>query len=218
MNDVAPPRFSRTRAALTVVAALAAAGALVGALWAFLAPPVHGVVALTRDGDRVRAHLGNESDHFFVAAFLLVGMLCVVGAIAAVAVWQWRAHRGPVMTAALATGGMLAAGVAAGVGALLVRLRYGTIDMAAAPVTPENRVYYVVEAPPVFFGPSPIQAVLTILFPAAVAALVYSLAAVSTARDDLGAWPPVEVPAFVPPPAAADVTAESAPPSGPSSP
>ncbi|MBL3753149.1 DUF2567 domain-containing protein, partial [Mycobacteroides abscessus] len=53
----------------------------------------------------------------------------------------------------------------------------------------------------------------TILFPAAVAALVYALTAVSTARDDLGAWPPVEVPAFVPP-----VTAESAPPSGPSSP
>ncbi|KUH94190.1 hypothetical protein AU190_13215 [Mycolicibacterium acapulense] len=218
MNDVAPPRFSRTRAALMVVVALAAAGALVGALWAFLAPPVHGVVALTRDGDRVRAHLGNESDHFFVAAFLLVGLLCVVGAVAAAAVWQWRAHRGPVMTAALAAGCMLAAVVAAGVGALLVRLRYGTIDMAAAPVTPENRVHYVVEAPPVFFGPSPIQAVLTILFPAAVAALVYSLAAVSTARDDLGAWPPVEVPAFVPPPTAADVTAESAPPSGPSSP
>ncbi|KUI34052.1 hypothetical protein AU197_05415 [Mycobacterium sp. IS-1590] len=215
--DSAAPRFSRTRAALTVGAALAATGAVVGAVWAWLAPPVRGVVALTRDGDRVRAHLGNESDHFFVAAFLLVGMLCVVAVVAAVAVWQWRAHRGPVMTAALATGCMLAAGVAAGVGALLVHLRYGTIDVAAAPLTPENRVHYVTEAPPVFFGPSPIQAALTILFPAAVAALVYSLAAVSTARDDLGAWPPVEVPAFVPPTAPA-VTAESAPPSGPSSP
>ncbi|KUH65674.1 hypothetical protein AU184_05990 [Mycolicibacterium novocastrense] len=218
MNDAEAPRFSRVRAALTVAVALTATGAAVGALWAWLAPPVHGVVALARDGERVRAHLGNESDHFFVAAFLLVGMLCVVGAVAAVAVWQWRAHRGPVMTAALATGCMLAAGVAAGVGALLVHLRYGTIDVAAAPVTPEHRVHYVTEAPPVFFGPSPLQAALTILFPAAVAALVYSLAAVSTARDDLGAWPPVEVPAFVPPPATADVTAESAPPSGPSSP
>nr|WP_090274866.1 DUF2567 domain-containing protein [Mycolicibacterium komanii]CRL67817.1 putative transmembrane protein [Mycolicibacterium komanii] len=217
MNDLAAPKISRTRAMLTVVVSLAVIGALVGALWAWLAPPIHGVVALARDGDRVRAHLGNEGDHFFVAAFLLVGMLCVVAVVAATAVWQWRMHRGPAMTAALVSGCMLAAGVAAGVGALLVHLRYGTIDVAAAPVTPEHRVHYVTEAPPVFFGHSPIQAVLTILFPAAVAALVYSLAAVSTARDDLGAWPPVEVPTFVPP-AASAVTAESAPPAGPSSP
>lgn len=217
MNDVAAPKNSRSRAAVTVMVALAAVGALVGALWAWLAPPIRGVVALARDGDRVRAHLGNDGDHFFVAAFLLVGMLCVVAVVAATAVWQWRAHRGPAMTAALVTGCMLAAGVAAGVGALLAHLRYGTIDVAAAPVTPEQRVHYVTEAPPVFFGHSPLQAVLTILFPAAVAALVYSLAAVSTARDDLGAWPPVEVPAFVPP-ATAPVTAESAPPSGRSSP
>lgn len=217
MNDIAAPRISRTRAALTVAVALTVTGALIGGLWSWLAPPIHGVVALARDGDRVRAHLGNEGDHFFVAAFLLVGMLCVVAVVAAAAVWQWRVHRGPVMTAALAIGSMLAASASAGVGALLVRLRYGTIDVAGAPVTPEHRVHYVVEAPPVFFGHSAMQAVLTLLFPAAVAALVYSLAAVSTARDDLGAWPPVEVPALVPP-ATAEVTAESAPPSGPSSP
>ncbi|MGZ8745487.1 MAG: DUF2567 domain-containing protein, partial [Mycobacterium sp.] len=48
------------------------------------------------------------------------------------------------------------------------------------------------EAPPVFFGHSPLLIALTILFPAAIAALVYSLIAVSIARDDLGAWPPVE--------------------------
>lgn len=213
MTDVAAPRISRTRAALTVTAGLAASGLVVGALWSWLAPPIHGVVALARDGDRVRGYLGNEGDHFFVAAFLLVGMLSVVAVVAAVLVWQWRAHRGPVMTAALTIGNMLAAGAAAGLGALLVRLRYGTIDVAAAPVTPEHRVHYVVEAPPVFFGHSPVQVALTILFPAAIAALVYSLTAASTARDDLGAWPPDEAPAAVPP-----VTAESVPPSGPSSP
>lgn len=212
-NKICAPGTSRTRAALTVTVALAGVGAVVGALWSWLAPPIHGVVALTRDGDRVRGYLGNEGDHFFVAAFMLVGMLCVVAVIAAVLLWQWRAHRGPVMVAALTTGCMLAAGVAAGLGALLVHLRYGTIDVAAAPVTPERRVHYVVEAPAVFFGQSPVQAALTILFPAAVAALVYSLAAVSTARDDLGAWPPVEAPPFAP-----AVTAESVPPSGPSSP
>ena len=209
MNDVAAPTVSRKRAAVTVVAALAAAGVAVGALWSWLAPPIHGVVALTRDGDRIRAYLGNEGDHFFVAAFLLVGMVCAVAVVAAVWVWQWRAHRGPVLTAALAAGCALGAGVAAGVGALIVRLRYGVVDVAAAPVSEQHRVHYVVEAPPVFFGLSPFQAALTILFPAAIAALVYSLTAVSTARDDLGAWPPVEEPVLGPP-----LTAESVPPAG----
>jgi hypothetical protein len=207
MNDVDAPRGSRRRAALTVVIALTVGGALVGVVWSFLAPPVNGVVALTKSDERIRAYLGNESDHFFVAAFLLVGMLCAVAVVAAVLVWQWRAHRGPTMMAAMAIGCMTAAGAAAGIGALLVRLRYGVIDVAAAPVTQDHRVHYVVEAPAVFFGQSPVQAALTILFPAAIAALVYSLIAVSTARDDLGAWPPVETQA---PP----VTAESAPPSG----
>lgn len=209
MNEVAPSRVSRNRAAVAVVAALILAGAAVGAVWAWLAPPIHGVVALTRDGDRIRAYLGNEGDHFFAAAFLLVGMLCAVAVIAAVWVWQWRAHRGPTMAAALAVGCAAGAGAAAGVGALLVRLRYGVIDVAAAPVSEQDRVHYVVEAPPVFFGHSLLQAALTILFPVAIAALVYSLSAVATARDDLGGWPPADEPALDPP-----VTAESVPPSG----
>jgi hypothetical protein len=194
MNDVAPPRISRGRAALTVVVALAAAGAAIGVLWAWLAPAIHGVVALTKDGDRVRAHLGNEADHFFVAAFMMVGMVCATALVAAVLVWKWRAHRGPTMVAALGLGAAAAASAAAGVGAALVHWRYGTIDIDAAPISPEHRVHYVIEAPPVFFGHSPLQAAVTILFPAAVAALVYALIAVATARDDLGAWPPVEEP------------------------
>lgn len=210
MKAPKPPRISRKRAATIVVASLTVAGAVVGAGWAWLAPPIHGVVALTRDGDRVRAYLGNEGDHFFVAAFLLVGALCAIAVVGAVAVWQWRAHRGPTMTAALAAGCAVAASAATGVGALLVHLRYGTIDVAAAPVSEQDRVHYVIEAPPVFFGHSPLQAALTILFPAALAALVYSASAVATARDDLGAWPPAGEPV-----AASAVTVESAPPSGP---
>ena len=81
--------------------------------------------------------------------------------------------------------------------------RYGTIDIGAAPISPEHRVHYVIEAPPVFFGHSPLQAAVTILFPAAIAALVYALIAVATARDDLGAWPPVEEP-VIPPPVTVD--------------
>lgn len=192
MSELAPPRVSRNRAAVTVVAGLALTGAVIGALWAWLAPSIHGVVALTKSGERVRAHLGNEADHFFVAAFLMIGMLCVMAVVAAVLVWQWRAHRGPLMVSALGLGSAVAAGVAAGVGAVLVHWRYGTIDINSAPISPEHRVHYVIEAPPVFFGHTPLLIALTILFPAAIAALVYALIAVSIPRDDLGAWPPVE--------------------------
>jgi len=192
MSEPALPRISRGRAALTVAVGVSLTGVVIGALWAWLAPAVHGVVALTKSGERVRAHLGNEADHFFIAAFLVVGLLCVMAVVASVLVWQWRAHRGPLMVAALATGSAVAAGVAAGVGAVLVHWRYGTIDVGAAPVSPGHRVHYVIEAPPVFFGHSPLLIALTILFPAAIAALVYALIAVSIPRDDLGAWPPVE--------------------------
>jgi hypothetical protein len=207
-NEVAPPRISRRRAVVITVAGVTVVGALVGALWAWLAPPIHGVVALTKRGARVKAFLGNEADHFFVAAVLMVGMLGALAIIAAVLLWQWRTHRGPGMVAALAVGAAAAAGAAAGVGAALVHWRYGTIDIAGAPVSPEDRVHYVIEAPAVFFGHSPLQIAATILLPAGTAALVYALMAVSTQRDDLGAWPPVEEPVIGPP-----VTAESALPS-----
>jgi hypothetical protein len=190
------PTIARSRAAMTVVGVLTVAGALLGVLWSLLAPPIHGVVALTRSGDRALAYLGAESDHFFTSAFMFAGLLVVLAVVSAVALWQWRAHRGPVLLTALVAGCAAAAGAAAGIGALLVHGRYGAVDVAAAPVTPENRVHYVVEAPPVFFGHTPLQIAATILFPAAIAALVYALLAVSTARDDLGAWPPVEPPVY----------------------
>jgi Protein of unknown function (DUF2567) len=208
MNEVVPPRISRRLAVAIAVSGLAVAGALVGALWAWLAPSIHGVVALTKSGERVKAYLGNEADHFFISAFLIVGMLSALCVIAAVLLWQWRAHRGPAMVAALAVGAAAAAGAAAGVGAALVRWQYGVVDIAAAPVSPEHRVHYIVEAPAVFFGHSPLQIAATVLFPVAAAALVYSTIAMATSRDDLGAWPPVEQPVIGP-----AVTAESALPS-----
>ncbi|WP_422747404.1 DUF2567 domain-containing protein [Mycobacterium sp. WMMD1722] len=214
MKEFAAPGISHRRAALAIVAALTVAGAAVGALWTLLAPPIHGVVALTRSGDRAKAYLGAEADHFFTAAFMLTGMLLVLAVVAAVAVWQWRAHRGPVLAAALAAGCTAAAGAAAGVGAALAHLRYGAIDVAAAPVSPENRVHYVVEAPAVFFGQTPLQIVTFILFPAAIAALIYGLCAVSTPRDDLGAWPPVETAGL----SGRTVTAGGVPPVVPSPP
>ena len=69
--------FAPTRRASRWWPGLAVAGALVGALWAWLAPPIHGVVALTQSGERVHDYLGNEADHFFVAAFLMLGLLTV---------------------------------------------------------------------------------------------------------------------------------------------
>lgn len=188
---------------------MAVAGALTGALWAWMAPPIHGVIALTKSGDRVHAALGDETDNFFIAAFLLVGMVVVLAVVTAVLVWQWRPHRGPVICAALAIGSAAAFGAAAGVGALIVRSRYDVIDIAGAPISPDDRVVYVTEAPPVFFAHSPLLIAASILFPAAMAALTYALIAVSTSRDDLGGWPPVEP--VLPPP----VTVDGARPSSP---
>jgi hypothetical protein len=210
MNEVAPPRISRRRAAVTVVIGLAVAGALIGALWAWISPPIHGVIALTKSGERVHAYLGNEADSFFIAAFLLVGLVVVLAVVCAVLVWQWRPHRGPVLVAALAIGSAAAAGAAAGVGALIVRWRYDVIDIAGAPISPEHRVHYVTEAPPVFFAHTPLLIAASILFPAAMAVLVYALIAVSTSRDDLGGGPPVDEP-VMPQPVTVDGVLPSAP-------
>ena len=134
------------------------------------------MVALTKSGERVKATWATRPTISSSSAFLIVGMLGAVAVVAAVLVWQWRAHRGPVMVAALAVGAAAAAGAAAGVGARSwCGCDTGRIDIAAAPVSPEHRVHYVVEAPAVFFGHSPLQIAATLLLPAAAAALVYAL-------------------------------------------
>lgn len=201
---VAPPRISRGRAAVTVVVGLTLAGAAVGALWAWIAPPIQGVIALTKSGERVHVALGAESDNFFNSAFLLTGLVVVVAVVAAELVWQWRAHRGPLLCAALAAGSVAAYGAAAAVGALIVRARYDVIDIAGAPISPEHRVVYVTEAPAVFFSHSGWVIATSALFPVAMAALVYSIIAVSSSRDDLGGWPPEDQPLLPPPVAVED--------------
>jgi len=208
MNEVAPPRISHARAAVVVVVGLVLAGAALGALWAWIAPPIHGVIALTKSGNRVHVALGAENDNIFNAAFLLVGLVVALAVVSAVLVWQWRPHRGPLLCTALAIGSAAAVGAAAGVGALIVRARYDIIDIAGAPISPEHRVIYVTEAPPVFFSHSGWLIAATVLFPAAMAALVYSLIAVSSSRDDLGGWPPEEP--VLPPPVTVDGVLPSA--------
>ena len=61
-------------------------------------------------------------------------------------------------------------------------------------MSPENRVAYFTEAPPVFPGHSPFHIAVTLLLPAALAAFVYAVLVIATPRDDLGAWPPQEHP------------------------
>jgi Protein of unknown function (DUF2567) len=188
----AAPRVSRRRAAITVAVGLLPVGALVGALWAWVAPPVKGAVALSHSGEKLHEYLGSEADHFFVSAFLMLGLLNVVAAVAAVLAWQWRSHRGPGMVAGLCTGVVIAAAAAIGVGVLVAHLRYGTPNFAAAPVSHEHPLYYVTEAPTAFFGPSALQRACTLLLPAATAALVYAVPVAATARDDLGGYPAVD--------------------------
>jgi Protein of unknown function (DUF2567) len=192
VQAVRPPRVSRRRAAVTIAVGLLPVGVLVGGLWAWLAPPIHGALALTHNGERLHDYLGNEPDHFFVAAFLMLGLLNVVAAVAAVLAWQWRPHRGPGMVAGLCAGVVIAAAAAVGVGVLLAHLRYGAVNFAAAPVTHDHPLFYFIEAPPVFFGPSRLQIACTLLLPAATAALVYAVLAAATARDDLGGYPAVD--------------------------
>lgn len=196
------PSTSRNRALLTVVLVLSAGGVLVGALWAWIAPPIHAVVAVSRKGERVHDYLGSESQNFFVAPFMLLGLLGVLAVVAAVAAWQWREHRGPQMVAALTLGLIAAAAAAAGVGALLVLLRYGALNFdTVALASGDHNVTYVRQAPPVFFGQLPLQIAATLLSPTATAALIYALAATGTVRDDLGGYPPVDVRPTVAPPA-----------------
>lgn len=185
------PRTPRRRAIRIVVAGLTVAGVAVGALWAWIAPPVHAIVAVSRKGERVHDYLGGESQNFFIAPFMLLGFLGVLAVVAAVAVWQWRDHRGPRMAAGLSAGLIGAAAAAAAVGALLVTIRYGTLDFDTVALSSrEHSATYVVQAPPVFFSHAPLQIVAALLSPAAAASMIYALLTAGTARDDLGGYPP----------------------------
>ena len=184
-------RLARAAAGI-VVLGLAATGAVLGAVWAWLAPPVHTIVALTRSG-RARRRLPRQgADHLFVASAMMIGLLTMLAVVSAVLVWQWRPHRGPVIAAALWIGQVGAAAAATSAGAAPAHWRYGAVDHQSIPLSQENRIHYLTEAPSVFFGHTPFQIAATLLLPAALAALVYALLVVATPRDDLGAWPAME--------------------------
>lgn len=203
------PRRSHRSAALVVVSGLALCGAALGAVWAWIAPPIHTITALSKSGERVDGFLGKEADNLFVAAAMLIGLLMMLAVISSVLVWQWRAHRGPVLAAALWVGQVIAGTAAAAVGAAVAHVRYGTPDRQGVVLTPQDRVHYFTEAPPVFLGASPFQIAVTLLLPAALAALAYSMMAVAIHRDDLGGWPPQEYRYRQAPPPAVASSADS---------
>ncbi len=176
-------------AALSVLGALGLCGAVLGAVWAWIAPPIHTIIGLTKSGERVEAFLGKEADNQFVAVAIMVGLTTFLAIVSAVAVWQWRAHRGPALAAVVWIGQIVAAAAAAGVGVALAHWRYGTPDRNVE-LSPQNRVAYFTEAPPVFPGHHPLQIAVALLLPAAVAALTYAFLAVANPRDDLGVRPP----------------------------
>jgi hypothetical protein len=66
------PATPRRRATVIVVLGLLVAGVVIGAWWAWIAPPLHLVVAMTRAGERVHDYLGTESDHFFDVPCLML--------------------------------------------------------------------------------------------------------------------------------------------------
>ncbi|MCG5433517.1 DUF2567 domain-containing protein [Mycobacterium sp. MYCO198283] len=169
-----------------IVGGMAVAGVLLGALWALLAPPLRRAYGLTTRGDRVMVFLGEESEHYFDSAALLVCLLTGLAVVATVAIWQWRRHRGPRMVAFVTVGAAVASGAAAAVGAGLVRLRYGAPDLASAPLSPDDRIVEFTQAPAVFFGTAPLQALVTAALPVLAAALTLAVCVALTARDDLG--------------------------------
>jgi hypothetical protein len=183
------PRTSRRRAAVIVALGAPVAGVVIGGLWAFIAPPIRAVVAITRSGERVHDYLGTESEHFFDAPCLLLGLLTVLAVVAAVLVWQWREQRGPSMVIGLTIGMVAAAAAASATGAALVRLSYGALNFDAVPLSGKPSVAYVIQAPPVFFSDEVLSVATTLMWPAAVAALVYAVLAAADARDDLGGLP-----------------------------
>ncbi|WP_164860587.1 DUF2567 domain-containing protein [Rhodococcus sp. X156] len=104
------------RAGGTVLAALVVLGAILGWLWAVLAPSTLALVL--RDGSV--AELPTESYHLFddVALFALMGL--GAGLVTGAAAWVWRTRRGTTVLLLVVLGSALSALVARSVGLLAV--------------------------------------------------------------------------------------------------
>src|ERR1700741_3323031 len=139
------PAGDHIRRRLAVPGGMAVAGIAAGAIGAWPAPASHSVVVVNKSGKRFHEYLGkgNEADHYFDSAVMMVGLLVALAVVTAVLVWQWRQRGGPAMAIGVKAGGVALAAAATGTGAGLVRLRYGHTDIGA--VAADHKLHYVTE-------------------------------------------------------------------------
>ncbi len=144
--------------------ALAALGAVLGLVWAAWSPP--GPRALVLPHGMLQP---DETEAWIAADGRFLVLTAVTGLLAGGLVWSRTRHRGPIMPAALAVGGLAGAALTALVGHL------------TGGGTTQGRVDTVLARLPLTLH---MQGLL--LLEGALAVLLYGLLAAFTARDDLG--------------------------------
>lgn len=101
------------RSAAAVIGVLGVLGLLAGVLWGVASP--HSLGFVSRPG----LVIPNETEQFIGADGRYVLITAIIGVIAGVLCWGWRARRGPVLAIGLAVGGLLGAVLTALVGHLV---------------------------------------------------------------------------------------------------
>ncbi len=101
------------RSAAAVIGVLGVLGLLAGVLWGVASP--HSLGFVSRPG----LVIPNETEQFIGADGRYVLITAIIGVIAGVLCWGWRARRGPVLAIGLAVGGLLGAVLTAAVGHLV---------------------------------------------------------------------------------------------------
>ncbi|KAA0021032.1 DUF2567 domain-containing protein [Antrihabitans cavernicola] len=167
---------AEVKAAARVVVGCAVAGALGGVVWGLLAPAEHLLVVTENRG----AALTGESAHQFDAIAIFVCIAAFLGLISAVASWQWRSMRGPLLFLGLLIGSAIGASIMAGVGEGVAKLRFPHVD---SPV-----VDTVIAIAP------GIGTLLTLIVQPLVASFVILVIASVNPLDDLGTGRPRHAP------------------------
>ncbi|MBY6681623.1 DUF2567 domain-containing protein [Rhodococcus sp. BP-316] len=121
-----PSRGAFTRRSIRIVLATAVVGAVLGILWALLAPVEH--VAAVGDGRAIV--LTGESDHRFDALALFLCVTAAAGVLTTVAVWARVAERGPRLVLDIVVASALASAAAIGAGLAVGAVRYPSADGA----------------------------------------------------------------------------------------
>jgi hypothetical protein len=113
-------RAEETRAAMWALLGAVLLGALAGVAWGLLAPAEHLIVLAPGRG----LPLTDESDHEFDALAIFVCLSGVAGVVSALAAWQWRRMRGPILAASTLIGTAVGGAAAKLIGEQLARWRY----------------------------------------------------------------------------------------------